>query len=68
MRLRINGSPQELDLGEPPTVAALVERLSPRGVPCAVELNRRVVPVARRHDTVLHDDDAVEIVTLVGGG
>lgn len=68
MRLKINGTAQQIDLGQHATVEALVQRLAPKGVPCAVELNRRVVPHAKRVETALQEDDSVEIVTLVGGG
>ena len=33
-----------------------------------VELNGCIVPKAAYADTVLHDDDAVEIVCFMGGG
>jgi sulfur carrier protein len=33
-----------------------------------VELNLEVVPRARHGDTLLHEGDRLEIVTLVGGG
>ncbi len=68
MRLRINGEPLDLDLGDRPTVAALLERVGPRNIPCAVELNRSLVPLARRAETAVAEGDRVEIVTLVGGG
>lgn len=55
-------------LPEPATVAALLARLKmdPRRV--AVEVNRDVVPRARHAEHPLRSGDAVEIVTLVGGG
>lgn len=34
----------------------------------AVELNGDIVPKAKYNDTVLSDDDTVEIVSFVGGG
>jgi len=50
------------------SVAGLLEAmaLEPRRV--AVELNKRLVPRAAHAQTVLADRDALEIVTLVGGG
>jgi thiamine biosynthesis protein ThiS len=62
----INGS--ETDLDEACTVASLLQRLDLAERPCAVELNRRVVPRRDHANCVLRDGDAVEIVTLVGGG
>ncbi|MEK6607268.1 MAG: sulfur carrier protein ThiS [Myxococcota bacterium] len=66
MRVHVNGRPEEIEPGT--TVAALLARMSvdPRRV--AVERNRDVVPRARHAQTVLADDDAVEVVAFVGGG
>ena len=66
MRVQINGEWQELP--DAMSVAALLEArsLQPRRV--AVELNRQILPRARYGETVLRDNDALEIVTLVGGG
>ena len=66
MRVRINGEWQEL--GDAQSVAGLLEdrSLQPRRV--AVELNGRIVPRARYAETLLAENDALEIVTLVGGG
>jgi thiazole synthase len=65
-QIMVNQEPQPLP--EPATVAALLARLNldPRRV--AVEVNRDVVPRARHDDHALQPGDAVEIVTLVGGG
>ena len=38
------------------------------GVPCAVEVNRTLVPRSRHESHQLQDGDRVEVVTLVGGG
>ena len=66
MRIRINGEWKEF--ADAPSVAELLSlrRLQPQRV--AVELNRRILPRGRYGETRLSDDDAVEIVTLVGGG
>ncbi len=61
----VNGSPIELD--ESSTVADLLRRLETQG-PCAVEVNRRVVPRREHAEHRLEPGDLVEIVTLVGGG
>jgi len=68
MRLVVNGHAREVDLGEAPTVASLLREVTPPGVPCAVEVNRAVVPLARHTAVALRDGDEVEIVTFVGGG
>jgi thiazole synthase len=64
--LTLNGEPHPLPA--PQTVADLLRSLGhdPRRV--AVEVNLDVVPAARHAEHVLHANDRVEIVTLVGGG
>jgi thiazole synthase len=55
-------------LPEPPTVARLLEVLGYKSGHVAVEVNATVVPAARHPEHRLHENDRVEIVTLVGGG
>lgn len=64
--LTVNQEPRPLP--EPATVAGLLAalKLDPKRV--AVEVNRDVVPRARHAEHSLAVGDAVEIVTLVGGG
>jgi thiazole synthase len=50
------------------TVAALLCHLNKDAAKLAVEVNLKVVPRAEHAMTPLRDGDAVEIVTLVGGG
>ena len=52
----------------PLTVAALLAKLDRDPTKLAVEVNRAVVPRAEQERVHLNDGDAVEIVTLVGGG
>ena len=52
----------------PLTVAALLDQLGRDAKTLAVEVNLNVVPRAEHASTMLADGDAVEIVTLVGGG
>ena len=66
MTLTINGKPAEAPEGE--TIAAMIERLGLASQPCAVEVNRDVVPRRNHGQTTLRDGDVVEVVTLVGGG
>lgn len=62
----VNGKPMEL---EPPcTIRSLLERLDLAAAPCAVEVNRKLVPKRSHADQGVADGDQVEIVTLVGGG
>lgn len=66
MRLLVNGKPENLP--DDAAVADLLRSLNLERTPCAVEVNRELIP-KRRHDTRrLADGDTVEIVTLVGGG
>jgi thiazole synthase len=66
LQLTINGEPQTLP--KPTTVGELLRQLGydPRRV--AVELNEAVVPAVRHDAQTLSPGDAVEIVTMVGGG
>ncbi len=66
MTIVVNGEPEPLVPGE--TVAELIARLGLSASPCAVELNRRVVPRRDHASTPIAADDRLEIVTLVGGG
>ena len=52
----------------PLTVADLLRHLGRDPAKLAVEVNLAVVPRAEHAATVLTDGDAVEVVTLVGGG
>src|SRR5438552_8355532 len=66
LQLTINGEPRQLP--DALTVADLLEKL---GYDCrrtAVEVNREVVPRLKHGSRPLTEGDAVEIVTLVGGG
>lgn len=62
----VNGDPRELP--GPLTVADLLRHLGKDPTKLAVEVNREVVPRAAHPGHHLADGDAVEVVTLVGGG
>jgi thiamine biosynthesis protein ThiS len=66
LTLTINGEPKTLP--EPLTVAQLLERLGHDRRRVAVEINQEVVPLPKHPEHRLNPGDAVEIVTLVGGG
>ena len=66
MRITVNGQAREVPGGT--TVAALVESLGVPRQATAVEVNRELVPRSQHAARPLADGDAVEIVTLVGGG
>ncbi|MEE2896139.1 MAG: sulfur carrier protein ThiS [Planctomycetota bacterium] len=66
MRFTVNGEQREAPASL--SVEALLGELDLAGRPCAVEVNREVVPRRRHADHAIRDGDSVEIVTLVGGG
>jgi len=67
MELIINGDLRRLsDTAQ--TVESLLAELGMAGTPCAVEVNKQVVPKRQHAAHTLVAGDEVEIVTLVGGG
>src|ERR1019366_7618210 len=66
IEITINGEPNRVP--SPLTIQELIERTGFDARKIAVEVNREVVPKVRHSETSLQPGDAVEIVTLVGGG
>lgn len=66
MELTINGRTESHPDGI--SVETLLERMQLAGKPCAVEVNKSIVPKRQHAEHKLGDGDTVEIVTLVGGG
>lgn len=66
MSVTIGGQPREVAAGT--TVADLLAALGVAGKPCAVEINRLIVPRSAHAAHRLAEGDAVEIVGFVGGG
>ena len=66
MKITVNGEPRETP--EHLTVAELIEQLGLSRAACAVEVNQTLAPRATHSQRRLEAGDAVEIVTLVGGG
>src|SRR4051794_9152380 len=64
--ITVNAEPRSFP--DPLTVADLLRRLDKDAKKLAVEVNRNVVPRVEHPTRRLRDGDAVEIVTLVGGG
>jgi sulfur carrier protein len=62
----VNGEQKSVEEGI--TIAGFLKQLdiSSRGV--AVEVNQQIRPRDTHHQTLLHQGDVLEIVTLVGGG
>jgi len=66
MKISVNGEPRDV-----PDGASVRDLLTALDVPLkavAVEVNRCLVPRSLHAETALAAGDAVEIVTLVGGG
>jgi sulfur carrier protein len=66
LKLTVNGEPHEAPAGA--TVRQLIELLGLGGRAVAVEVNKQLVPRKEHESHRLKDGDAVEVVTLVGGG
>jgi len=66
MRLTING--EELVFSTGNTVRQLLEQLQLADRPVAVERNGQIVPHSTFDQAELVEGDALEVVTLVGGG
>lgn len=66
MRITVNGEARRVAPGT--TVASLLDALAVPRQATAVEVNHELVPRSLHAALVLADGDAVEIVTLVGGG
>ncbi len=66
MKVFVNGEMRELANGT--TIAMLVAALDLAGRRIAVEVNEEIVPKAVHAQTLLRDNDRVEIVHAIGGG
>lgn len=66
LQITINGEPRSF--ADPITIAELLRQLGYERRPVAVEVNREVVPRPKHGEQRISPGDAVEIVTLVGGG
>jgi sulfur carrier protein len=66
VNILVNGVPREVPEGI--TVAHLLSQLEMTARHVAVEVNLELVPRARHEEFRLHEQDRLEVVTLVGGG
>jgi len=66
MNIVVNGEPTTID--QPCTVEQFLRMRGLAAAPCAVEINRQLVPKRLHEQRSLSPDDRIEIVTLVGGG
>lgn len=66
MRVALNGELREIPDGT--TVEALIESVGLSKGACAAEVNKELIFKRQHSMHVLHEGDAVELVSLVGGG
>ena len=66
MNLFINGEPKEVE--QATSLLLLLEILKMGKGRIAIELNGEIVPRSLFQQTVLQNDDALEIVQAIGGG
>jgi len=66
IRVTIGGEPRQVAAGT--TVAELLASLGAAGRPCAVEVNRQIVPRVAHATHRVAEGDAIEVVGFVGGG
>ncbi len=66
MRIQLNNESKEIDAGT--SIGQLIDQLDLKRQFVAVELNQELIPRERHDEHSLSEGDAVEIVTLVGGG
>jgi thiamine biosynthesis protein ThiS len=66
MKIRING--QDRDVEDGMTVKGLLVALDikPQGI--AIDINKEIVPKSRLEETLIKEDDVIEIVRMTGGG
>ena len=66
MTLQVNGQPQALP--EPATLEGLVDALDLTGKRLAIEHNGQIIPRSVWAQTLVADEDRIEIVKAIGGG
>lgn len=66
MNIYINGSATEVNNAI--TVTQLLEHLQLTGKRVAVELNQEIIPRSQHNETILNENDQLEIVHAIGGG
>ena len=66
MKLKVNGETVEVKDGK--SILEMFEEINIKAVGIAVELNGEIVPKSSHAETVLKEDDVLEVVNMVGGG
>ena len=64
--ITINGKKRTLP--KEASIALLLEELQLNHQPCAVEINKKLIPHQKHSKQAIKDGDVIEIVTIVGGG
>ena len=64
--IKVNG--QTVPHYQTESLCELLERLNIKRYGIAVEINEKLIPLAKHASTLIADDDRIEIVSLVGGG
>lgn len=64
--LIVNG--KEFEIENEISLELLLQQLALSDTPCAVEVNKDLIPHRQRKSCKVYDGDTIEIVTLVGGG
>ncbi len=68
LTLLLNGQQRTFEALTGPTLDRLVAEMGFKADRIAVELNGDIVPRTRWAETLLNDDDRLELVQFVGGG
>ncbi len=66
MQIILNGTAVEIP--DKLSAGGLVEHLELNGKRLAMEINRKIVPRSQYEQTIIQNDDNVEIVQAIGGG
>lgn len=66
MQIYVNG--EDFQLEQKKSLKALLAELGYQGKKIAVELNEEIIPLRLHEETLLQENDRVEIVQAIGGG
>ncbi len=66
MKISINGQPHELDGAK--TLNQIIEQFCKNTKHVIAELNGEIIKSPKWQETTINDGDAVELVSIVGGG
>jgi len=66
VQIYVNG--EDFQLEQKKSLKALLAELGYQGKKIAVELNEEIIPLRLHEETLLQENDRVEIVQAIGGG